>query len=214
MRWNASSMRIALLLVGRVASSELGPRRAVPGSLDVSPAEAVPGVARRASRSAAKVSKSLNQAEEPDPDDFMATPVDDNEPDAGSSAALPPQPPPAPPKPLPPPCQYLVPSPKQISPERSPQAVHTALLPHIRGKDVVEFGARAGDALACFAQVARSSAAVESVPETCRVLEARAVELMATAGVNFSVVRHVVPHLRLQCPAPHPAPSCIGLPRL
>ena len=37
-------------------------------------------------------------------------------------------------------CSALVPQPYDNSPIRSPQAVHSALLPHLRDKDVVEIG--------------------------------------------------------------------------
>ena len=154
-----------------------------------------------------------NQEEEPSPDEFEATMVDGNGSEPDKMDALLPLPPSVPPKPLLP-CQYLVPTPKERSPARSPQAVHTAMLPYIRGKDVVEFGPRGGDALACFAQVARSATAVESAPETCRALEVRAAELTSTAGTNFSVVSFSNQHARRQCSLPHVARSRVGLPRL
>ena len=48
-------------------------------------------------------------------------------------------------------CKDVVVQPVDAHPYRSPQSVHTALLQHFRGKQVVEFGTRNGDGLSCFA---------------------------------------------------------------
>jgi len=66
-------------------------------------------------------------------------------------------------KPLPSPvvqCQKIV-NPLDVTPIRSPQAVHTALTGLFQGKDVVEFGTRSGDGAECFAHVARTLTALE-----------------------------------------------------
>ena len=42
-------------------------------------------------------------------------------------------------------CPEVVLQPLDAPPVRSPQAVHTALLRHVRGKRLVEFGTRTGD---------------------------------------------------------------------
>ena len=70
-------------------------------------------------------------------------------------------------------CAALV-LPVDISPIRSPLAVHTALARRFAGRDIVEIGTRAGDAISCFARVARTAIAVEVVPKYCQALRARA----------------------------------------
>ena len=82
-------------------------------------------------------------------------------------------------------CQALVPDVHDFCPIRSPQAAHTALLPHIAGKTVVELGTRYGDSACCYAQVARATTAVELLPQYCKYLERRASEMRLR---NFSVV--------------------------
>ena len=59
-------------------------------------------------------------------------------------------------------CTRLVARTLDRSPQRSPQAVHTALLARLVGQDVAEVGSRAGDGIACFAQRARSAIAIET----------------------------------------------------
>ena len=70
-------------------------------------------------------------------------------------------------------CEEVV-KPMDVSPERSPQAAHTALLEHMSGKDVAEIGTRRGDGMLCFALAARSALAIEVRPNYCSMLEERA----------------------------------------
>ena len=81
-------------------------------------------------------------------------------------------------------CKAAVPDPIDVSPIRSPQQVHTQLLPHFRNKDVVEIGTRTGDGAACFARVARSLTAVEADIKYCLPLERR---VQALRLPNFTV---------------------------
>lgn len=60
-----------------------------------------------------------------------------------------------------------------VSPIRSPQSVHTFLLPWLQGKEVVEVGTRNGDGMECFAQVASKATAVEMDRQYCDVLKKR-----------------------------------------
>ena len=69
-------------------------------------------------------------------------------------------------------CEEVV-KPMDVSPERSPQAAHTALLEHMSGKDVAEIGTRRGDGMLCFALAARSALAIEVRPNYCSMLEER-----------------------------------------
>jgi hypothetical protein len=68
-------------------------------------------------------------------------------------------------------------APVDPSPVRSPQAVHTALLPRMAGRTVYEIGSRKGDSIACFTRVARRATAVELDKSACRFLEPRAKEV-------------------------------------
>ena len=69
-------------------------------------------------------------------------------------------------------CASVV-TPLDPSPVRSPQAVHTALLPHIAGKTLVEIGTRNGDGMACFSRVAASAVAIELDEKYCEKLRGR-----------------------------------------
>ena len=69
-------------------------------------------------------------------------------------------------------CAAMI-QPMDISPIRSPLAVHTVLARRFAGRDVVEIGTRMGDAIACFALVARSAVAVELMPKYCKALANR-----------------------------------------
>lgn len=71
-------------------------------------------------------------------------------------------------------CSVVVPEPIDTSPIRSPQAVHTVLAHHFRGRSVVEIGTRNGDGMACFSRVASHATAVEMSREYCEKLRARA----------------------------------------
>lgn len=84
-------------------------------------------------------------------------------------------------------CARAVPSPVDASPIRSPQAVHTALLPHFRGLDIVEIGTRNGDGMACFARVAQHSTAIEIDKEYCNKLELQSAILQSEHGARFAV---------------------------
>ena len=59
------------------------------------------------------------------------------------------------------------------------------MLPHIRGKNLVEFGTRSGDGICCFAVVARRAAAVEFDTTYCSKLEERAKALQAATNSSF-----------------------------
>ena len=85
-------------------------------------------------------------------------------------------------------CHSVVPKPLDQVPIRSPQALHTALLPFITGRDVVEIGTRKGDGMSCFASVAKRAVAVEMDRKACAALERRAVELRSSGGSAFSVI--------------------------
>ena len=71
-------------------------------------------------------------------------------------------------------CEEVV-KPMDVSPERSPQAAHTALLEHMSGKDVAEIGTRRGDGMLCFALAARSALAIEVRPNYCSFIKTRIV---------------------------------------
>ena len=73
-------------------------------------------------------------------------------------------------------CSVMVPAPIDAAPIRSPQAIHTAMLPHISGQHLVEIGTRNGDGMACFSQVTASALAVELSRPYCDYLERRAAE--------------------------------------
>mgnify|MGYP004388595387 CR=1 FL=1 len=76
-------------------------------------------------------------------------------------------------------CSQIVPHPHDGSPARSPQAVHTALLPLFFGKDVVEIGTRHGDDIVCYAHVAKSIAAFEIDTKSCHTTQIRLHHLAA-----------------------------------
>ena len=84
-------------------------------------------------------------------------------------------------------CAKVVAPPLDGHPVRSPQAVHTALVPHFRGKDIVEFGTRSGDGMCCFAMVARSARAFESDAKYCGRLKKRLPAFSNASGVTFEV---------------------------
>jgi len=78
--------------------------------------------------------------------------------------------------------------PVDTHPIRSPQALHTAILQHLQGKEVVEIGTRQGDGMECFARVARKATAVEMDKKYCAVLNTRARSLRESSGATFSVL--------------------------
>ena len=70
-------------------------------------------------------------------------------------------------------CAAAVPHPLDISPKRSPQAVHSLLSVLLRGRDVVEIGTRVGDGFMCWAASTRSAVASEFDKTYCRGLGRR-----------------------------------------
>eukprot|EP00320_Phaeocystis_rex_P000401 CAMPEP_0119066868 /NCGR_PEP_ID=MMETSP1178-20130426/9298_1 /TAXON_ID=33656 /ORGANISM="unid sp, Strain CCMP2000" /LENGTH=540 /DNA_ID=CAMNT_0007048497 /DNA_START=283 /DNA_END=1905 /DNA_ORIENTATION=- len=84
-------------------------------------------------------------------------------------------------------CKALVPNTVDAPPMRTPQAVHSSLIRHITGKELVEIGTRNGDGMSCFARVARRATAVELSSTYCQKLRERSQQLMLSAGSNFSV---------------------------
>lgn len=85
-------------------------------------------------------------------------------------------------------CSRLV-SPVDVSPIRSPQALHTALLPLFKDRDLVEIGTRNGDGIACYAHVARSAKAIEYRQSSCQKLKIR----------NATLFNHTGKHFRIAC---------------
>ena len=78
-------------------------------------------------------------------------------------------------RPPPPPidCENVVSKPADHYPDRSPQAVHSAIANIVRGHDLVEIGTQQGDGMNCFAQFARSAVAIEKSEEHCSFLKER-----------------------------------------
>ena len=70
-------------------------------------------------------------------------------------------------------CTHLT-KPKDISPKRSPQVVHTLLAWYFKGKDVVEAGTRVGDGLDCWARATNSSTGMEIDGRYCKAMITRA----------------------------------------
>ena len=86
-------------------------------------------------------------------------------------------------------CQVAVPHTIDEYPIRSPQTVHSAIAALVKNKDIVEIGTRNGDGMACFAQHARRSIAIEMAPDYCRKLEQRSAALRAATGHNYRIVQ-------------------------
>ena len=84
-------------------------------------------------------------------------------------------------------CTQLV-RPRDASPIRSPQNIHSWLSERFTGLDIVEIGTRDGDGMACFAQTARAAVAVEIEKRYCEILRRRAARLVRRGTGNFSVV--------------------------
>eukprot|EP00908_Phaeocystis_cordata_P009518 Transcript_20298.p1 GENE.Transcript_20298~~Transcript_20298.p1 ORF type:complete len:313 (-),score=79.32 Transcript_20298:968-1906(-) len=84
-------------------------------------------------------------------------------------------------------CTQLV-RPRDASPIRSPQNIHSWLSARFTGLDIVEIGTRDGDGMACFAQTARAAVAVEIEKRYCEILRRRAARLVRRGTGNFSVV--------------------------
>ena len=84
-------------------------------------------------------------------------------------------------------CTALV-RPRDASPIRSPQNIHSWLSERFAGLDIVEIGTRNGDGMACFAQTARTAIAVEIDKPYCEILRRRATRLVRKGTGNFTVV--------------------------
>lgn len=89
-------------------------------------------------------------------------------------------------------CAQLV-KPIDVSPVRSPQAVHSALTRHFRGAELVEIGTVKGDGMNCFARVAKSAIALEADRKQCGSLWVRARALNAERLGNYSVLCALFP---------------------
>ena len=86
-------------------------------------------------------------------------------------------------------CETFVPKPSDSSPIRSPQAVHTAMLAFLVGKEVVEIGTRKGDGMRCFARVASRAFAVEMDKSYCAFLGDQSLKLSREhRGASFKVL--------------------------
>ena len=83
-------------------------------------------------------------------------------------------------------CEASV-APLDSSPIRSPQAAHTSLLDHFRGKNIAEIGTRAATAW-CYSQVARSALAIELRPDYCTMLEQRSRNATKHGSRGFEVL--------------------------
>ena len=64
-------------------------------------------------------------------------------------------------------CTKIVSRPVDVSPIRSPQALHTALLPQLRDRNVAEIGFRSGDDALCYAHVVNSLKAIDIDKRSC-----------------------------------------------
>lgn len=78
--------------------------------------------------------------------------------------------------------------PVDVTPIRSPQAVHTAMLKHVAGRDLVEIGTRNGDGMTCFSRVARSALAVELSRPYCDHLNRRSAEEQRAGRPSWTVL--------------------------
>ena len=80
-------------------------------------------------------------------------------------------------------------TPADVSPVRSPQAVHdviAAALARSR-KNVLEIGSRNGDGISCFAQAAKAAAVVEGASSYCSSLQKRAASLRHRGKKDFAI---------------------------
>ena len=85
-------------------------------------------------------------------------------------------------------CSVIVSSPVDGTPIRSPQDVHTSLLPHFVGKEVIEIGTRNGDGMSCFCKYAKKATAVELATHYCGKLRERSDALKQAGGNGFEVL--------------------------
>ena len=79
-------------------------------------------------------------------------------------------------------------TPADVSPVRSPQAVHDAIAAALARsrKNVLEIGSRNGDGVSCFAQAAKAAAVIEGATSYCRSLEKRAATLRQRGKKDFA----------------------------
>eukprot|EP00966_Prymnesium_polylepis_P329463 7385156-Prymnesium_polylepis.1 len=84
-------------------------------------------------------------------------------------------------------CSQQVDQPVDISPIRSPQAVHSILAELFREKHVVELGTRSGDGISCFSRFTKSAVAIELEEEYCTALRLRARQLVDGGHRSFRV---------------------------
>jgi hypothetical protein len=80
---------------------------------------------------------------------------------------------------LPQTCETAVPSPSDVVPIRSPQAVHSFVAARVAGKSLVEIGTRNGDGMNCFTLHAKQATAIEISEPYCRSLERRSAQIEA-----------------------------------
>ena len=85
-------------------------------------------------------------------------------------------------------CATAVPSTLDVSPVRSPQAVHSFLANRFVGKRIVEIGTRNGDGMACLARNAKEAVAVEMDEPYCDKLRTRSQEMQREGAGGFRVV--------------------------
>ena len=80
-------------------------------------------------------------------------------------------------------------TPADVSPVRSPQAVHDAIAAALARsrKNVLEIGSRNGDGVSCFAQAAKAAAVIEGASSYCRSLEKRAATLRHREKKDFAI---------------------------
>ena len=64
-------------------------------------------------------------------------------------------------------CTNIVSRPVDVCPIRSPQALHTALLPQLRGRNVAEIGFRSGDDVLCYTHVVQFLKAIDIEKRNC-----------------------------------------------
>ena len=74
-------------------------------------------------------------------------------------------------------------------PIRSPLVTADALLPEVRGRDIVEIGSRNGDVFDCLSRFAKRAWAVEMDPKYCNSLRARGFEVACGKLTETSVLQ-------------------------
>ena len=81
-------------------------------------------------------------------------------------------------------CEELAAPLRDKVPIRSPLAVHNALLPFMRGKNIVEIGSRRGDDFCCYARVARSAVLFDVKASYCNAVTSRCARDAMRGGQN------------------------------